>query len=107
VLKVWTESGRINQIAVAFGCPADIDAITLTLLERTALGYDQQQSVRLSVDHLVSHDGVWRAMIRGVIPSSVRAQAIAVALRADATAPADAIVAVVFDAVQRALWRLS
>jgi hypothetical protein len=94
---------RIGEIAAALGCQADVDAITLALLNQTTLGSDHYEPVRASVDHLVNHGAAWRSMVRGVVPPSVRAQALSCTSRTSPTAPADAVVAVVFAAIRDAL----
>jgi hypothetical protein len=96
-------NGRVGQLAAALGCPADIDAITLILLDRTALGNDAYESVRLSVDHLVNRRVAWWSMVHGVVPPSLRTHALSVMWRSSDTAPADAGIALVLAAVREAL----
>jgi hypothetical protein len=96
-------NGRVGQLAAALGCPADVDAITLNLLDRTALGTDAYESVRLSVDHLVNRRVAWWSMVHGVVPPSLRAQALSVMWRTSETAPADGGIALVLAAVREAL----
>lgn len=94
---------RVAQLATALGCPADSEAITRVLLQRTALGEGAYEAVWSSVDHLLSHDGAWRAMVSGVVPPSLRAKAVGVATRTDPTDPADSIPALVLAAVGQAV----
>lgn len=97
------ESSRVIQLGASLGCPPDIEAITRTLLQQTALGDEAYAAVRSSVSHLVRHDAAWRAMVTGVVPSSLRAQVLAVTYRTSATQPADSVPAVVLAAVGAAI----
>lgn len=97
------ESSRVGQLAVSLGCSADLEAITQALLVQTALGKEAYAAVWSSVDHLVNHDIAWRSMVQGVVPPSLRAQALAVTHRTDATKPADSVPAAVLAAVGSAI----
>lgn len=97
------DSSRVNQLAASLGCPADMEAITEALLRQTTLGQDEYAAVWSSVDHLVRHDTAWRSMVSGVVPPSLRAQALAVTSRTSPTAPADSVPAVVLAAIGEVL----
>jgi len=103
VIDAPLDSSRVTQLAASFGCPADIEAITQVLLAQTELGDEAYPAVWSSVDHLVRHDAAWRSMERGVVPPSLRAQALAVTYRSSPTDPADSVPAVVLAAVGEAI----
>lgn len=103
MLATPLESQRVDQLARALGCVAEIDAISLTLLGRTPLPQDECDAVRATVEHLVSHSGAWRAMALGVVPPAVRAQTLSAVVRSSETAPADMLVALLFATVRDVL----
>ncbi|MCL2396216.1 MAG: hypothetical protein FWC87_16210 [Acidimicrobiaceae bacterium] len=103
VIDAPLDASRVTQLAASFGCPADIEAITQVLLTQTELGDEAYPAVWSSVDHLVRYDAAWRSMQRGVVPPSLRAQALAVTYRNNPTDPADSVPAVVLAAVGQAI----
>ena len=100
---VTSLESRLDQVAASLGCSADLEAITSTLLHQTALGESSYEAVWSSVDHLVNHDAAWRSMERGVLPPSLRAQALRLTYRTSPTTPGDSVPALVFAAVAEAI----
>jgi hypothetical protein len=94
---------RLDRVAASLGCPADLEAITATLLQQTALGDSSYEAVWSSVDHLVNHDAAWRLMEKGVLPPSLRSQAVRLTYRTSPTTPGDSVPALVFAAVGEAI----
>jgi hypothetical protein len=100
VLDIPPKTERLDALAEALGCPAQIDTISFALLANTRLPQDEHQAVRSTVDHLVSHDVAWRSMEKGVVPPAVRAQILSAIVRSSETAPGDMLVALLFATIR-------